>query len=134
MGSILREHRLIKYKSNLGRFGGTFGRYDYKDPIQWFAAAGHGASQLAGADPAIKDVGRMIDGNKSELPAYGSFFGRTIANVREFFGDILNGKFVSALVKPINAVGDFGADVLDSIGGVSAEREGYRSRLAGALG
>ena len=95
MGSILREHRLIKYKSNLGRFGGTFGRYDYKDPIQWFAAAGHGASQLAGADPAIKDVGRMIDGNKSELPAYGSFFGRTIANVREFFDGAENRQTVN---------------------------------------
>ena len=134
MSFICRENGQEKYKSNLARFGGTFARYDFKDPVQCVSAFGHGASQLAGADPAIKDVGRMMDGNKSELSAYGSFFGRTIANVREFVSDVLSFKWFSAITKPINMVGDAGADFLDSIGGVSTEREGHRNRLASVFG
>ena len=116
---LVQEHRLALYQSNWDRFVDTTKGYDYSDPMQAIAGGVNVFTQGAGLDPLIKDVGRSIDGNTSELPPYGSFLGRTVANTREAIGDALRLKPISAVTKLINVPGDLTADLADSMAGVS---------------
>jgi hypothetical protein len=121
------ENRIINYSSNWERFKDTTKQYDYKDPMQWLAAGTHMATQFFGADAIIKDTGRMMDGNKSNLEPYGNFLGRTIGNTREIIGDLFRLKPFSAVTKVINYVGDGIADTADMLAGVN------RHKLASTL-
>jgi len=95
--------------------------------MQWLAAGTHMATQFFGADAIIKDTGRMMDGNKSNLEPYGNFLGRTIGNTREIIGDLFRLKPFSAVTKVINYVGDGIADTADMLAGVN------RHKLASTL-
>jgi|GEM_PF-1093807 hypothetical protein len=116
----MREQRLLHYESYFGRFLDTLERdYDCRDPLQWVAAGTHAVTQFGGVDPAMRDVGRMLDGSSGEkVPALDGLLPRTRENIFGGIRDLFRGRIFSALTKAINVAGDGAADGADLLTGV----------------
>ena len=113
----MHESRLLGYRSNVERFWETTKSYDYKDPFQILAAGTHVITQGLGLDPLIKDAGRTLDNNRSDLAPYTGIAPRTISNIRETIGDLFRLKPFSAVTKVINIPMDAVADGADAVAG-----------------
>jgi len=131
-------------KSNTERFWETTKGYmDQKHPLALLAAGVHVFTQGFGLDPIIKDAGRVVDGNKSELQPYSGNLPRTRLNLKELLTDL--GIFqdttdhkrhfrpFSAITKTINLVGDAVADGTDLVLAIDHGRANTRQRLCSAL-
>lgn len=92
--------------------------YDYSDPLQAGAALVNGVTQLGGIDPAMRDIGRYLDGNKAPVPRFEGMFPRTRENTIGFVKDVFSFRIFSALTKALNVVGDVVADGANMLAGV----------------
>lgn len=112
----------MSYKGHLDRFVGTAKDYDYKNPLQAVAGATHVATSGFGLDPAVRQGLSALDGSKSEsVPSYNGlfgFYGKTTENTVGTVGNVLRGKFGTALGGLINIPGDALSDTADLIAGV----------------
>jgi len=113
------EQRRIHFNSYTGRFVDRLKNYDYKDPLQIGAAGVHTVSQLFGIDPATRDLGRLLDGDKSPVPHLEGFLPRTREDTIGAVKDLYHHKVFSAFTKVINIVGDVAADGADMLAGVN---------------
>lgn len=130
MFSVLREHRLLCYRSNTDRFIQTTKEYANaatKSPVdfvlQGVAGAVHAVTGIV--DTAIGDIARAIEGNKSDVPAYSGALARVRDDVRDFVGSIVALKPLSALAKVIRLPGDIVADGADLLAGQNHSRAAY---------
>lgn len=92
--------------------------YDYRDPLQVGAALVNGVTQLGGIDPAVRDVGRYLDGNRAPVPHLEGMFPRTRENIVGGVQDVFHLRFFSAITKALNLVGDAAADAANMLAGV----------------
>jgi hypothetical protein len=128
--SVVREHRLIRYRSNTQRFIETTKEYAKdatKSPVDFVLQSAAGAIHAVTGiiDTAVGDVARAIEGNKNDVPAYNGYIARVRDDIRDFFGSLFSGKPLSALAKLIRLPGDIVADGADLLAGQNHSRSAY---------
>jgi|TARA_Y100000310_G_scaffold269932_1_gene283456 hypothetical protein len=118
----VKEVRLLRrYKGHLDRFAGTASDYNWKNPGEALAGAGHVVTSGFGLDPAIRGVLGAADGstkngvgNYEGVFGFGGKTGENIASVASVF----KGHFGRAIGGVVNAPLDAASDGMDFLAGV----------------
>lgn len=127
----MKEARLIRrYKGHMNRFIETAKDYDYKNPIEALAGAGHVVSSAGGIDPLVREgLGKADGSTKNGVGNYEGIFGyggKTMENIASVAG-VFKGQFGRALGGVINVLPDAASDGMDAFADV---RHGEKYRQA----
>ena len=118
----MKEVRILRrYKGHLDRFTGTAKDYNWSNPLEAVAGAGHIATSGFGLDPAVRGFLGSIDGStENGVAHYEGVFGyggKTMENIASI-ASIFKGQFGRAIGGLVNAPLDAVSDGLDALAGV----------------